>query len=548
MEALTAIHDGDDANIGAAILMRFTDSNRELDLEIRKLIVVMSGIFRNQNAPPTPVGYLCATCSSLDIAAASDPQAPAHVLDAHFTIMSIVIPKVPAAFLINNLRQVFDSLARPLWSSSPSTDCLEVRCIAQLFIAAAKVVNNWSDVSELFSSFLSLAFLDGLKVRSQLCLCLPDVLRSFQGTPLFAPATKQITDLLNKYPPLVDCDENASASVRSQQAKALGSLHVVKVPLSLLSADDRTAVLVYFKTLLELNQFFVTAPIIDDNLMCIPVTTAGFLSIGLTRVYSFNRKVCEINLPIVFDALKVILEDPNSSYIPDPVHAFRCLIHACIDESLIKEGVDRVVMNASMGDGIKSEPTIIENLCATIESLLYSKPNIQCPRDYRMFTFFTWAPAFDVVSTMFEKLGPYSSFLMRGTLKTLADMQKLPDREFHFKEVKIKRLLEKLVQKYGLDAIMAFMPQELKNLLVETNEKASKPVEVISHVLGATAVRSESSNNRMHVKALGPCKNSKWKRDIQGNGLRDRLARSRAKREMTNRMLGAAVMAKELKI
>ncbi|XP_004288984.1 PREDICTED: uncharacterized protein LOC101313649 [Fragaria vesca subsp. vesca] len=417
------------------------------------------------------------------------------------------------------------------------------------------------------------------QVRSQLCLCLPDVLRSFQGTPLFAPATKQITDLLNKYPPLVDCDENASASVRSQQAKALGSLHVVKVPLSLLSADDRTAVLVYFKTLLELNQFFVTAPIIDglyrlcldpsayvspellldlvlslcllvtqDNLMCIPVTTAGFLSIGLTRVYSFNRKVCEINLPIVFDALKVILEDPNSSYIPDPVHAFRCLIHACIDESLIKEGVDRVVMNASMGDGIKSEPTIIENLCATIESLLYSKPNIQCPRDYRMFTFFTWAPAFDVVSTMFEKLGPYSSFLMRGTLKTLADMQKLPDREFHFKEVKIKRLLEKLVQKYGLDAIMAFMPQELKNLLVETNEKASKPVEVISHVLGATAVRSESSNNRMHVKALGPCKNSKWKRDIQGNGLRDRLARSRAKREMTNRMLGAAVMAKELKI
>lgn len=52
----------------------------------------------------------------------------------------------------------------------------------------------------------------------------------------------------------------------------------------------------------------------------------------------------------------------------------------------------------------------------------------------------------------------------------------------------------------------------------------------------------------MHVKALGPWKNSKWKRDGQGKGLRDRLARSRAKREMTNRMLGAAVMAKELKI
>nr|XP_011460742.1 PREDICTED: uncharacterized protein LOC101313934 isoform X2 [Fragaria vesca subsp. vesca] len=263
MEALTAVHDGDDANIGAAILMRFTDSNRELDLEIRKLIVVMSGIFRDQNAPPTPMGYLGATCSLLDAAAAaSKPQAPAHVLDAHLTILSIVIPKVPAAFLINNLRQVFDSLARPLRSSSPSTDCLEVRCIAQLFIAVANMVNNWSDVSELYSYFLSLAFHDGFKVRIQLRLCLPDVLRSFQGTLLFAPATKQITDLLSKYPPLVDCDENASASVCSQQAKALGTLDVLKVSLSLLSADDRTAVLVYYKTLLELNQFFVTTRIV----------------------------------------------------------------------------------------------------------------------------------------------------------------------------------------------------------------------------------------------------------------------------------------------
>nr|XP_011460730.1 PREDICTED: uncharacterized protein LOC101313934 isoform X1 [Fragaria vesca subsp. vesca]XP_011460737.1 PREDICTED: uncharacterized protein LOC101313934 isoform X1 [Fragaria vesca subsp. vesca] len=277
---------------------------------------------------------------------------------------------------------------------------------------------------------------------------------------------------------------------------------------------------------------------------CIPRTTAGFLSIGLTRVYSFNRQICEINLPIVFDALKVILEDPNAHSVPDPVHAFKCLIHACIDESLIKEGVDRVVMNASMGDGIKSEPTIIENLCATIESLLYSKPTIQCPRDYRMFTFSTWAAAFEVVSIMLDKLGPCSSYLMRGTLKTLVDMLKLPDREFHFKEAKVKLLLKKLVQKYGFEAIMAFMPQELMNLLVEINEMASKSVEVISHVVGATAVRSESSNNRMHVKALGPCKNSKWKRDGRGIGLREYQAR----REMTNRMSGAAVMAKKLKI
>ena len=162
MEALTAAHDGDDANIGAAILMRFTDSNNELDLEIRKLIVVLSGVFRGQNAPPTPVGYLQATCSSLDIASG-------HVLDAHLTILSIVIPKVPASFLITNLRPVFDSLARPLMSSSSpigqSTGSLLVKCIAQLFIAVAHFV-NWSDVAELYSFFLGLAYFNDCQVYS----------------------------------------------------------------------------------------------------------------------------------------------------------------------------------------------------------------------------------------------------------------------------------------------------------------------------------------------------------------------------------------------
>lgn len=87
---------------------------------------------------------------------------------------------------------------------------------------------------------------------------------------------------------------------------------------------------------------------------------------------------------------------PKEKDIPDAAYAFKCLIHACIDESLIKQGVDRVVMNANMDNGSKFEPTIIENLCATIQSLL----------GYRDTTILDLA--FEIVSTMFDKLGIFS--------------------------------------------------------------------------------------------------------------------------------------------
>lgn len=176
---------------------------------------------------------------------------------------------------------------------------------------------------------------DPIQVRGQLRLCLPGVLQSFQGTSLFDPATKQITDLLQKYPPLANYDENASESLPPQQVNALNTLDVLEVSLSLLSTEDTTAVLVYFKTLLELNQSFVSTRIVDSlyrlcldpsadycpellfdlvlstclsvtqhKMRPIPRATAGLLSIGVTKVYSHNRKFCELNLPIVFDTLK----------------------------------------------------------------------------------------------------------------------------------------------------------------------------------------------------------------------------------------------------
>lgn len=68
--------------------------------------------------------------------------------------------------------------------------------------------------------------------------------------------------------------------------------------------------------------------------------------------------------------------------------AMKNLICACINEDLIRQGVTTENMEAR-----RSGPTVIEKLCAIIESLL----------DYHYTAVFDLA--FQVVSAMFDKLG-----------------------------------------------------------------------------------------------------------------------------------------------
>ena len=91
-------------------------------------------------------------------------------------------------------------------------------------------------------------------------------------------------------------------------------------------------------------------------------------------------------------SLADVLASEHEEAIHAAAHTFKSLIHACIDESLIKQGVDQVVMNANL-DARKSGPTIIEKVCATIESLHgYHYAGV-------------WDLAVQVVSVMFDKLG-----------------------------------------------------------------------------------------------------------------------------------------------
>ncbi|KAL6220549.1 hypothetical protein ACLB2K_008305 [Fragaria x ananassa] len=307
-----------------------------------------------------------------------------------------------------------------------------IKCLSHLFIT---IRNHWSHnwsaaaFSALYGCLLCFVTYHNYEVREQQWSCLREVLRSLQGTMLIDPASEAITELFKKWFP---CGEPI-ANV-----------------FFLMSTKYKLAILNDFKIILELLRS--------------PVTT----SIGVAKIYSSNRQLCVMKLPVVFNALKAIMgqtswkdiqgydSEPDVEHQHSAAFSFKCLIHACIDKALIKEGVDQIVIHSNINiDANKShQPSIIAQVCAIIESLLgYQYTAI-------------WDLAFEIVSTMFDKLGGYSSYFMKGTLNCLAGMQKLTKKEFR------KQMHECLGS-----ALVAMGPEKFLGLL-PLNLEAEDPSEV----------------------------------------------------------------------
>ena len=173
-------------------------------------------------------------------------------------------------------------------------------------------------------------------MRRQSHLCLRDVLRSLQRTPLLAPASEGVTNLFERFL-LLAGGSNADAGEGSKGAQdVLYVLDALKECLFHISIKYKTAVLKYYKTLLALQQPLVTKRITDSlNILCLnPSTdvspevlldllcslalsvstnetsvdgmtvTARLLGNGMAKIYSLNRQICIVKLPIVFNALR----------------------------------------------------------------------------------------------------------------------------------------------------------------------------------------------------------------------------------------------------
>ncbi|KAF2304163.1 hypothetical protein GH714_028179 [Hevea brasiliensis] len=200
-------------------------------------------------------------------------------------------------------------------------------------------------------------------VRKQANTCSRDVLQGFQGTPALIPASEGITNTLERFLLLAGgSNTNETEGPRGAQ-EVLYILDTLKECLPLISMKCKNH-LKYYKTLLELRQPVVTRRITDSlNVICLHMTsdvssealldllcslalsasanetsvdnltfTARLLDSGMRKVYSLNRQICVVKLPLIFSTLKDILASEHEEAIFAATEALKSLITNCIDE------------------------------------------------------------------------------------------------------------------------------------------------------------------------------------------------------------------------
>ncbi|XP_028786933.1 RRP12-like protein [Neltuma alba] len=473
--------DEDNGDFCSSILSRFGNSTDESHQHLCAVIGAMSQELKEQNLPTTHVAYFGGACSSLD-RLSSEPDAPNHIVDALLTILSIVISRVPVAILKKKRDFLSRLLVQVLRSPSMAETSIiaGLKCVSHLLIYRDSLM--WSDVSQLFSVLLGFVIDSRPKVRRQSHLCLRDVLLSFQKSSLLVSASEGITSLFERFLLLAGGENACSGEGPKGAQQVLYILDSLKECLPLMSLKCKNSILKYFKTLLDLHQPLVTRRITDGlsflclypasevspeallellNSLALSISTnemsgdvmtftARLLDVGMNKVFTLNRQICVIKLPIVFNALKDILSSEHEEAIYAATGSFKSLIHSCIDESLIKQGVDQIslALNAHTSSR-RSGPTIIEKVCATVESLL----------DYHFDS--VWDRVFQVVSAMFHKLGDQSTYFMRGIVKNLADLQKLPDEDFPFRK-QLHECLGAALVAMGPETFLSLLPLNLK--------------------------------------------------------------------------------------
>lgn len=459
-----------------SVLSRFSHSTREDHQHLCAVMGAMSQELREQNLPLTAIAYFGATCSSLDrLSTESDP--PSHVVEALLTILSMILPKISVTILNKKREFLAGLVVRFLQSKSTSAGAVifGLKCISHFIIIGDKA--SWLDISPLYCVLLSFITDSNTKARKQSHVCVRDVLLSFQSTSMLASASEGLTNIFERFL-LLAGGSNADASEKSKGAQeVLYILDALKDCLPLMSKKLTTSIMKYFKTLLELSQTLVTKRITDClSVFCLHPTsevssealldllgslalsvstnetsadgltiTARLLDVGMKKVHSINRELCWVKLPVAFNALREILASEHEEAIFASTEALKNLIHACVDEDLINQGVmmDENVSTRSSG------PTIIEKVCATIGSLV----------DYRYIV--VWDMAFQIVSAMFGKLGKGSSYLLQGTVKSLADMQKLPDEDFPYRK-QLHECVGSALAAMGPETFLGILPLNLE--------------------------------------------------------------------------------------
>ncbi|CAH9077093.1 unnamed protein product [Cuscuta europaea] len=481
-----------DVDFCSSVLSQFSDSTNDSHVHICTAIGAMSQELKDQNFPLSPIAYFGATCSSLQrLSTAEAEEPPGHITDALSTILSLVIDKISKAMLVKQFSYVSNLVTRILHQKNTGDQGIVscMKCVSHLLIVREKA--SWVDIAELYGLLLGFVVDGRQKVRKQCHLCLCEVLQKFQKSStakaLLAPASEAIGNVFERSL-LLAGGSNASAPEGPKGAQeVLYILDALKICLPLMSVKSSVKILKYFKSLLELRQPLVTRSVTDGiNALCIHPTevspevfvdllcslamsisandlsadsmafTARLLGVGMKRIYSLNRQICVVKLPVIFSTLSDVLVSEHEEALLATKEAFQSLIDVCIDDNLVKQGMDQVAVSSTEGTR-RSAPTIIEKVCATVESLL----------DYQYSA--VWDISLQIVSAMYDKLGHYSSYFLKGALKNLAEMQKQSDEDFPYRK-HLHECVGSAVGAMGPETFLSILPLNMDSHdLSETN-------------------------------------------------------------------------------
>ncbi|XP_020270530.1 RRP12-like protein [Asparagus officinalis] len=337
-----------------------------------------------------------------------------------------------------------------------------LKCVGSLVKVGEK--GNWAQVSAVYGVVLGFVTDPRPKVRKQSHACLYDLLQSFRGSSAIVFASEGVTNLFERFLLLAGGSDSSALDAAGGPRGAMEVLTVlyilnaIKDCLPLMSIKYATNIMKYCKSLVNLRQPILTRTVMEIlqsfcssptaevaaevllYLLCTlaiyvaekslvadeMASTARLLHIGMKKVHSLNREICIVKLPLIFNSLGDVLTSEHEEAIFAAAEAFKGLISSCVDEGLVKQGFDQITLNAGGGirkSGIrKSGPTIIERICSTMEGLLGYKYNA------------VWDMSFQVLSAAFYQLGNFSSSLMAGTVRSLANLESLPDEVLPFRK------------------------------------------------------------------------------------------------------------------
>ncbi|CAM6087178.1 unnamed protein product [Calypogeia fissa] len=474
-----AMDDDSGNDVCTAVVRRFRNSKAPEHCHLCAIALAISEILREQSLSPSPTACFAAAMSSLEKQMRTTPRDLA-VTTAMCTFLSMVLPKVPPQVVRSKSDQTLQLLVDVLSAdaSVASTVKTTLVCVESTLRVADK--SNWQSLARAFHLVLQRCVDQRPKVRKRAQLCMTGILSAFRGSPALSPASEAIVSSLEQSLKSVI----GSASGRTSEKSAPGKPGAVEVlhmlggltgMLPLMSGKTIGRVLPVLANLVEMKQPLLIRRILDTlQALCmspsaeippdvlgdvlgnlasffsntkkkdvdeIPVATR-VIQHGFERLYNLDTASCARKLPVVFNALTGLLAAEQEEIIYGAAECLRSLVVSCVDDAMVQEGVRRLRQPGQGG------PFAIERICVSAESMLG----------------YQYSPAWDmslhVISALFDKLGASSYVLLASTVKTLGDLQALPDQDLTCRK-QLHKTLGAALGAMGPDQFLALLPLDM---------------------------------------------------------------------------------------